>query len=130
MKRFALSFILLSISTLPALAQEPPAAKPAAVTSDARIQSLEEQVRVLVEQVSQLRAEVRTLRDTKGPDSAGENKVVLASSRIEAGMLPSAPEPAPQPNVGPATPAPAQVTQTQTYGGATSNAKLLNPDIS
>src|SRR5262249_31149392 len=29
-----------------------------------------------------------------------------------------------------AIPAPAQVAQTQTYGGATSNVKLLNPDIS
>jgi hypothetical protein len=30
----------------------------------------------------------------------------------------------------PVAPAPAQVTQTQTFGGASSNAKLLNPDIS
>ncbi|HJZ65909.1 MAG TPA: hypothetical protein VKD70_16395 [Candidatus Acidoferrum sp.] len=131
MKCFALSLMLLSISTLPALAQEPSGVNPVAASSDGRIRSLEEQVRVLVEQVSQLRDEVRTLRDAKGPAPAGDSKVVLASSRIEAGMLPSAPEPAPQPNVAPlATPPPSQVAQTQTFGGATSNAKLLNPDIS
>src|SRR5262249_24055173 len=56
--------------------------------------------------------------------------LLLASSHMEPGALaatttspavPMAPEPAP------ASP---QVAQTQTYGGATSNAKLLNPDIS
>ena len=125
MKRFALSLTLLSISSLPVLAQASPAAESA--SSDARIQSLEDQVRALVEQVSLLRAEVETLRGAKAPASGGDGKVMLASSRLAPGTLPSAPEPVETPA---SAPAPAQVAQTQTYGGATSNAKLLNPDIS
>ena len=133
MKRFALSLTLLSISSLPVLAQEAPVAKTAQASSDARIQSLEDQVRTLVEQVSLLRAEVQGLRNAKTPSSV-DGKVVLASSGIQPGMLPSAPEPVATPAQPIAfatpSPAPAQVAQTQTYGGATSNAKLLNPDIS
>jgi hypothetical protein len=44
-------------------------------------------------------------------------------------MLPAAPAAAPATPAAP-DPAPPQVAQTQTFGGATSNAKLLNPDIS
>src|SRR5215831_17564443 len=133
MKRFALSLTLVSISSLPVVAQEPPRGPSASVSNDARMQSLEDQVRTLVEEVSLLRAEVATLRSGKGPASGGDGKVGLASSRIEPGVLPSAPEPAvrapaSQPDPTPAPPA--QVAQTQTYGGATANAKLLNPDIS
>src|SRR5215475_1628425 len=133
MKRFALCFTLFSISTMPVLAQEAPAAKSTPASSDARIQSLEDQVRTLVEQVALLRSEVQTLRDAKEPTSGGDGKIVLASSHIAPGTLPSAPEPAVTPTAAqPIAPpaAPSQVAQTQTYGGATSNAKLLNPDIS
>src|SRR5437762_5839431 len=45
---------------------------------------------------------------------------------MEPGVLPSS-----TPSIAVPEPVPAaQVAQTQTYGGATSNAKLLNPDIS
>src|SRR5207302_11154645 len=70
--------------------------------------------------------ELKTIRDTKPADRTAGDHLLLASTRMEPGVLPSstpataAPEPVPA----------AQVAQTQTYGGATSNAKLLNPDIS
>src|ERR1051325_4850553 len=91
MKRLAFSAAFLFIA-LPTLAQEIPPQRPASSPGDARIQSLEEQVRLLADQVAQLRAELRDMRDTKGAPSSG-NKVVLASAQITPGMLPSAPEP-------------------------------------
>src|SRR5216684_3790039 len=135
MKRFsALSLIvLLSIS---AYAQEkssisgkqnsPSAGAADTAPEEVRIRALEEQVRTLAEEVALLRGELKTIRDTKAADPATGSRLLLASTRIEPGVLPSstsstvAPVPAPEP----------QLAQTQTYGGATSNAKLLNPDIS
>jgi len=135
MKRFsALSLVvLLSMS---AYAQEkssisgsqsPPAAGAATpAPEEVRIRALEEQVRTLAEEVALLRGELKTIRDTKPADPTTGTRLLLASTRIEPGVLPSstsstvAPVPAPEP----------QLAQTQTYGGATSNAKLLNPDIS
>src|SRR5216684_1314624 len=119
MKRFSVLslFVLLSVTT-----QE-----------ESRMRALEDQVRALVGEVAALRGELKTLRDAKAPAPGPGNHVLLTSTRIEPGVLPSgATSPAvaptaPEPN--PAPPAP-QVAQTQTYGGATSNAKLLNPDIS
>src|SRR5229473_2916721 len=142
MKRFsALSLVvLLSMS---AHAQEkssisgnqsPPSAGAAATApEEVRIRALEEQVRTLAEEVALLRGELKTIRDTRSTDPTTGSRLLLASARIDPGVLPSstpstaAPTPAPEPN--PASPA-AQIAQTQTYGGATSNAKLLNPDIS
>jgi hypothetical protein len=100
----------------------------AASVDDARMRALEEQVRMLVQEVSLLRGEIRSLRDAKSVEPGTGEHILLASSRVEPGMLPAAPLPAAAP--APATPSPAQVTQTQTFGGASSNAKLLNPDIS
>src|SRR6267378_525542 len=135
MKRFsALSLVVLF--SMSAYAQEkssapgnqsPPSAGAAATApEEVRIRALEEQVRTLAEEVALLRGELKTIRDTKPADPTTGGHLLLASTRIEAGVLPSsssstaAPEPVPA----------AQVAQTQTYGGATSNAKLLNPDIS
>jgi hypothetical protein len=130
MKRFALFAALVSIAT-PVFAQETPAAKPASAAGDARIQSLEDQVRTLAEQVSLLRAELQTMRDARAPATAGDGKIILASSQVEPGTPPAAPDPAATASpVAPLSPVPAQLAQTQTFGGATSNAKLLNPDIS
>src|SRR6266853_1623699 len=135
MKRFsALSLVVLF--SMSAYAQEkssapgnqsPPSAGAAATApEEVRIRALEEQVRTLAEEVALLRGELKTIRDTKPADPATGTRLLLASTRIEPGVLPSstsstcAPVPAPEP----------QLAQTQTYGGATSNAKLLNPDIS
>jgi hypothetical protein len=135
MKRFALTIAFLSIA-LPLVAQESPApaATSGAVAGDARIQSLEDKVRLLTEQVALLHAELQSMREVRTPAPSGDTKLLLASSHVEPGMLPAAPDPAAtsvamQP-AAVASPVPAQVTQTQTFGGATSNAKLLNPDIS
>src|SRR6202162_6225429 len=123
MKRFAVLSALLLFSAI-AHAQDAPS-RPAkrdvspASTEDARVKELEPQVRSLVGEVARLRSELKELRETKSPESSSGPQVLLASSHPEPGMLPPSP-----------APAAAQVAQTQTFGGASGNAKLLNPDIS
>jgi hypothetical protein len=132
MKRFSVLSLVVLFS-VSANAQEKPAGAAAPAPEEVRIRALEEQVRTLAEEVALLRGELKTMRDTKQADPATGGHLLLASTRMEPGVLPSAtsstaaPTAAPDPN--PASPA-AQLAQTQTYGGATSNAKLLNPDIS
>jgi hypothetical protein len=135
MKRIVLSSILALLSSFSVRAQQT-AAAPSAPLGEARIQSLEEQVRTLAEQVALLRAELQTMRQTQAPAAPTVNQVLLAAAHVEPGMVAAEPAKAAPPQVPPApvpepaAPTPAQVTQTQTFGGATSNAKLLNPDIS
>src|SRR5260221_3731907 len=96
------------------------------------MKALEEQVRTLAEEVALLRGELKAQRDAKSMDTATESRVLLASSHVEPGTLASSAAPAaPEPVASqvPQTQATGG-TQLQTYGGATSNAKLLNPDIS
>jgi hypothetical protein len=139
MKRFSVLslFVLFSVHAYaqekpPVSERKDPPATGGSVTTqeEARMRALEDRVRALVGEVAVLRGELTTLREAKSSDLGSGNRVLLTSTRIEPGMLPSTATPtivAPEPN--PALPAP-QVAQTQTYGGATSNAKLLNPDIS
>jgi len=123
MKRFAALLALLLFSSIaPAQDSSSVPAKPDATPAgaeEARIRALEDQVRTLVGEVALLRSEVKELRETKSPEQPSSPQVLLASAHPEPGMLASSP-----------APAAAQIAQTQTYGGATSNAKLLNPDIS
>src|SRR5213082_1427432 len=135
MKRFsAVSLVVLfSMSTSaqekPSVSgkQDPPSAGAAAAAAEeVRIRALEEQVRTLAEEVALLRGELKTIRDTKPADRTAGDHLLLASTRMEPGVLPSSTASTAAPELAPA----AQVAQTQTYGGATSNAKLLNPDIS
>src|SRR5439155_14743180 len=135
MKRIALTFAFVFVA-LPLAAQESASssANSSAAAGDVRIQSLEDKVRTLTEQVELLRAELQSMREVRTPAPSGDAKLLLASSRVEPGTLPAALDPAatvvtPQP-AAVAAPAPPQAAQTQTFGGATSNAKLLNPDIS
>jgi hypothetical protein len=123
MKRLAVLSILLLFSTI-AYAQDAPllpAKRDVSVanTEEARMKALEEQVRSLAGEVALLRVELKELRETKSPEQSSGPQVLLASSSLEPGMVPS--------SLAPAVP---QVTQTQTFGGASGNAKLLNPDIS
>ncbi len=159
MKRFSVLFLLVLLGAgvraqeKPAGSEEstkketPSAAASAASVEEARIKSLEEQVRTLVEQVTLLRGEMSALRDAKTDAPRPKEHLLLASSHIEPGTLASvttatnaativpavtipaaaAATVAPETAASPALP---QVAQTQGYGGATSNAKLLNPDIS
>ena len=113
----------------------------AAANSEARIQTLEQQVSMLAEQVALLRGQLKVLADAKAPREEAAGRLVLTSA--------SAPAPAPAtaessslsvasaaalPAAAPPAPAlQAQAlrsTQTQTFGGASGNARLLNPDIS
>jgi hypothetical protein len=131
MKKIAILTAVVLCSYSGAFAQETPPAKApppesaAASAPDARMKALEEQVHTLAEEVELLHGEIKALREAKSPEAAAKEHILLASSRVEPGtlhaasMVPAAPEPA----------AP-QAAQTQTFGGATSNAKLLNPDIS
>ena len=135
MKRFSVLSLVVLFS-LSAYAQEkssisgkqdPPSAGAATTApEEVRMRALEEQVRTLAEEVALLRGELKAIRDTRPADPTTGGHLLLASTRIELGVLPSATSstaaqpPAPEP----------QMAQTQTYGGATSNAKLLNPDIS
>ena len=99
-------------------------------TQDQRIKTLEDQLRLLTQQVSLLQVELTSMREanTTGPESSAH--VVLTSVHSEAATPPQAAVansvaamPPPQDNS-------MQSSALQTYGGATSNAKLLNPDIS
>jgi hypothetical protein len=135
MKIFALLSAVL-LWNCAAHAQEAPtanAAEPPA-KEESRIRALEDQVRTLAQEVSVLRGELKAMREAKSPD-APEAHVLLASSQVGPGILPSSPAPSELAAEAP------QIPQTQTtggtqmqnpagLGGATSNAKLLNPDIS
>ena len=112
-------------------AAEPRAPEAQAGRSEgARINALEEQVRTLAEQVAFLQGEMKALREAKSPSGAPEGQILLASAHVQPGTESSSSVPAeplasqvPQMQAGGGT-------QPQTLGGATSNAKLLNPDIS
>jgi hypothetical protein len=93
-----------------------------ASAEDARWKTLEEQLRTLAEEVDLLRNELRELRNVQSPAEQSNGHVLLASSHLEAGMIPASAEP-----VASMT---SQSTQTLTLGGAPGNAKLLNPDVS
>jgi len=129
MKKLAVvvAVIFFAVS-LRAQEKSAPAATSGAPAADQRVTVLEEQVRALAEEVALLRGELKSMREVKSPATAGDPKILLASSRVEPGMIPTAVAPV----ATPAEPvaAPPQTTQAQSLGGATSNAKLLNPDIS
>src|SRR5260370_15927255 len=123
MKRFAVLSVLLLLSSI-ARAQDA-ASVPMkrdvspSNTEEARMKALEEQVRTLAGEVALLRTELKQLRETKSPEQFSRPQLSLAASHGGPGMVSSPPAPA-------AT----QATQTETFGGASGNAKLLNPDIS
>ncbi len=104
----------------------------AAASSEARIQTLEQQVSTLAEQVALLRGQLKVLADSRGSAEASGARLVLTSAPATAESLSSSI--ASPPVVPAAAPTPqAQVlqsTQSQTFGGASGNARLLNPDIS
>jgi hypothetical protein len=134
MKKFAVLSVLV-FSSAAVCAQQVPSDRPtsAATTQDVRMTSLEDQVRILAEEVVLLRREVQSLREAKTPEpgvnSPSDDRILLAASHIQPDMLP-APSPSTSLSSAAPVPLPGQVTQTQTFGGASSNAKLLNPDIS
>ena len=100
-------------------------------TEGQRIKTLEEQVQLLTQQLSLLRGELTSLREASAAAPELSPHVVLTSVHPEPVTISAAPiakdtaaaSPAQQEN-------PMQSTAVQSYGGATSNAKLLNPDIS
>lgn len=94
-----------------------------------RMNALEEQVRALAAEVAALRGELKALRQTSTPlgESAPSGGLLLASTKLEPGL--AAASAAPAEPVVPQS-APASAGQLPAYGGASANAKLLNPDIS
>ncbi len=136
MKRFFVLFLLV-LFVGASYAQERPIVSEKTEQKDAsaeetRMKALEEQVRALAGEVASLRGELKAVRDARSADSAARSPLLVTSTRIEPGMLsPAANMPASTPAASPEPIPPSpQVAQTQSYGGATSNAKLLNPDIS
>ena len=130
MKKFVIASAIFCLSSTAYAQETPPAAAPSApLAEEARMRALEDQVRTLAEEVAVLRGELTAVRDAKSAP-ASDPRVLLTAAPVEPGMLPANPLPATasaSPDPAPASP---QVAQTQTFGGATSNAKLLNPDIS
>jgi hypothetical protein len=132
MKKFAVLSVYVLFSSVASGQQvpiAPPPQTPVLAAEDTRMKTLEEQVHALAEEVDLLRSELKAMRDAKSTEPASGSRVLLASSHLEPGMLPATPV---SPLGASTAPDPAfpQIAQTQTYGGATSNAKLLNPDIS
>jgi hypothetical protein len=123
MKRFAALSALLLLSSITRAQVAPSVSANRDVSpadkEDARVKALEEQVRSLAGEVALLRGELKELRESKSPEQLSGPQLLLASSHLEPGMIPPAPAPADP-----------QAVQTQTFGGASGNAKLLNPDIS
>ena len=134
MKRFFALFLFVPFAVAshaqeaPRAAEKMQKAEPSA--EETRMKVLEEQVRTLAEQVALLRGELKELREAKSPQPPTADRILLASSHVEPGTLAASPTRTPASAPASPDPPPAQLTQTQTYGGATSNAKLLNPDIS
>src|SRR5260370_41972699 len=130
MKKFVIVSAIFCLSSTAYAQEPPPAAAPSApLTEEARMKALEDQVRTLAEEVAVLRGELKAVRDAKSAP-ASDSRVLLTAAHVEQGMLPANPlsiAASASPDPAPAYP---QVAQTQTFGGATSNAKLLNPDIS
>jgi uncharacterized protein YlxW (UPF0749 family) len=131
MKRVSiLSFLLLLC--MPARAQEnsagwqrkdPPHAGTTVISAEeARMKTLEDQVRTLAEQVTLLRDELKAMRDARSADQRAGERILLASSRVEPGMLPVTASAPSATSISPKPAAP-QATQTQIFGGASSNAK-------
>ena len=135
MKKLALLFALV-LFAVTAYAQNAPAAQdkkdsPAAVSStrsdrDARIEALEMQLRSLIDEVTVLRGELQELRKAGLPAQTAAGGKPVSASDLEPAAPPIAAAPS---SLAVAAPAP-QAPQTPGLGGATSNAKLLNPDIS
>ena len=142
---------VLLVAAVNAKAQEVPASGSAgqkpAPNSEARIQTLEQQVSMLAEQVALLRGQLKVLADTKATGDGPAARLVLTSApapvslptQVDAGPSSSSvasavTAPTALPAAAPASPAAQaqalQSTQSQTFGGASGNARLLNPDIS
>src|SRR6266851_3724933 len=131
MKKFVTVSAIFCLASTAYAQQAPPTSAPSTPpTQEARLKALEDQIGTLAKEVAVLRGELKAVRDAKSAEPASDSRVLLTAAHVEPGMLPANPAPvAPSPSPDP-VPASAQVAQTQAFGGATSNAKLLNPDIS
>ena len=131
MKKFVVVSAIFCLGSTVYAQETPPAATPSAPpTQEARMKALEDRVRTLAEEVAVLRGELKAVSDAKSAEPPSDPRILLTAAHVESGMLPANPLPTAAPASPDPAPAAPQVAQTQTYGGATSNAKLLNPDIS
>lgn len=135
MKKIALPFALVvfavtsyaQVAPVPEKKDQPAPVSSTPADNAARIQALEALVRSLVDELAALRGELKEVRNASLAASTAAGTAPVTSSQPEPGTLP-APTASPSPPV--ASPALQTPTAPQTLGGATSNAKLLNPDIS
>lgn len=111
-----------------------PVAGNTSASSESRIQTLEQQVSMLAEQVALLRGQLKVLADAKAPGEESGARLVLTSAPAPVSAeSSSAATPAAVAAAAPVSTPQAQAmqsTQNQTFGGASGNARLLNPDIS
>src|SRR3979411_567436 len=112
MKRISILSLLILLS-LPARAQEnsprrqrrdsPPAGTPVISAEEARLKTLEDQVRTLAEQVTLLRGELKAMRDARSVEPRSEEPILLTAAHVAPGILarpppaavPASPQPAP-----------------------------------
>jgi hypothetical protein len=100
-------------------------------TEGQRIKTLEDQVQLLTQQLSLLRGELTSLREASTAAPELSPHVVLTSVHPEPATISAAPVAKDTAAAGRVEQDnPMQSSSLQSYGGATSNAKLLNPDIS
>src|SRR6266849_3570621 len=131
MKKFVTVSAIFCLASTAYAQQAPPTSAPSAPpTQEARLKALEDQIGTLAKEVAVLRGELKAVRDAKSAEPASDSRVLLTAAHVEPGMLPANPAPIAASTSPDPVPASAQVAQTQAFGGATSNAKLLNPDIS
>src|SRR5712692_1352062 len=131
MKKFVIVSAIFFLSSTAYAQETPTAAAPSApLAEEARMRSLEDRVRTLAEEVAMLRGELKAVRDAKTPEPASDPRILLTAAHVEPCMPPASPSAIAAPASPDPAPASPQVAQPQTFGGATSNAKLLNPDIS
>jgi hypothetical protein len=120
MKRLSVlaAFLFFSLTARAQETPSPPAKHDASAASadDARMKALEEQLSTLAGEVALLRGELKQLRENSSQQPSSAPQVSQPAVQPEASAPVSAPAPAAAPP--------------QIFGGASGNAKLLNPDIS
>jgi hypothetical protein len=123
--------IMLSPTAKTALAQSPSldaGREAGADTQEQRLKSLEDRLQSLEQEIAALKGDLQAARAPATNDQTGAARMMLASAVIpppaEAVPTPATPR---VPGQGQPQPVPSQLP---TYGGASSMAKVLNPDIS
>ena len=131
MKRIAVLSAVIFYSAAASAQQAPPpepnrdapaAQSSVAASEEARMKTLEDQVRTLAEQVTLLRGELKAMRDARSVEPRSEEPILLTASHVAPGILaPSAPAAVPACTVR--RPSLARYCTTTPLAGVTNTAK-------